>query len=108
MDDWLTPRQASERTMLTLEDIRKRMDPNHPDYIPNMRTTTRNGKPRYRIREATLLEWIAAHQVTPADIDPEYEAMRADYDPTQDADSEVETNPSEADDSLDDDDPIRS
>lgn len=84
---YLTTREVAERTGLPLESIRAMMDPRHPEFIPNVNVRTKptkmhpRGRPRYRIAEEDLKVWLDAH--------------RTEYDPAEDADSELVANPPE-------------
>jgi hypothetical protein len=103
---YLTTREVAERTGLPLDSIRAMMDPAHPECIPNVNVPTKpttihpHGRPRYRVAEADLEVWLAAHSV-----------RGAEYDPSEDADSELTggTNMTEEDDidELDPTDPDR-
>lgn len=75
---YLTVRQVAERTGLPLTSIRSMMSPAHPEFIPNVNVPTANGRPRYRIAEGDLEVWLDRHSV-----------RAAEYDPQEDADSEV-------------------
>jgi hypothetical protein len=61
---WLTIREASELSGLTLGAVRRRLEPGHPDHIPNMcyPTENPNGQLIHRIPADEFAEWLADHK----------------------------------------------